>query len=411
MIRAKNIRQVFTYAILLLSSFWIFFFLNESSMGAEGFVLLIVLLLANLNYRSIRDVLFPTLLTAFFIISLLLSGRFFERDSYNIPYKFVVKFVVYSFTTMCASAMYGLEIRQRRRVVLTALITVFVSCAVSFCYATFVVHFTIRTCMELEVTQMMTFDQLYAMPVLLPSLVFFYAKYRRQMKHKVWYVLLLVTGFVFILGSMLATATILSIGGVAICFLMISFERGNKKAVVIATALFVAAVLFFLFREQLGELAYGLTENMNTALQGRLRRVFDIIFATQHKNAYSMDRRFELAEYSLDTFRLHPILGVGVGGIRYGVIGYHQEWPDLLGVCGIVGTVIVMVSFTDTFRRIKRRTSDRSDRRSFYLSCFILFILGWLDPCLGFPQMYSVMVILPNLSVLVRREERLTQYE
>lgn len=411
MIKAKNIQQLLTYAILLFSSFWMFFFLNESSMAVEGFVLFVVLLLANLNYRSIRDVLFPALLAAFFIISLLFSGRFFERGNYNIPYKFIINFVDCLFTTMCASAMCNLEVRQKRRVVMMALITIFVSCAVSLYYATFVRHLTIRVCLMYDVKQILSFSQLYAMPVLFPSLVFFYAKYRRQMKHRMWYVLLLVIVFVFLLNSMLATATLLSIGGVGICFLMVSFERGDKKAVVIATVLFAAAILFFLFREPLGEFAYGLTKNMNTELQGRLRRVFDIIFATEHRNAYSMDRRFELAGYSLDAFRSHPIFGVGVGGIRYGVIGYHQEWPDLLGVCGIVGTVIVTAVFVDTFQRIKKRTIERTDRWSLYLGCLMLFILGWLDPCLDSPILYAAVVILPNLSALVEKEGRLPQYE
>lgn len=401
MINAKNLRQLVTYVVLLFSSFWIFFCLNESSMVKEGIILFGVLLLANLRVRSIRDVVFPSLLVVFFMVTLLLSGRFFERGDYTMPYKFPIKFIHFLFAAMCASAIYNLSNRQKKLVVLTAFGTLLVSCAVSIYFATFVNPLAIRYRQLAGIAQTISFDQTFALMLIFPALVYFYVKYGRNMMHRRWYLAFAAIVLVCILESALTTVILLTTGGVALCFLMTSFERGDKKAIVIAILLFFALVLFLMFRQQLGELAFSLTKNLNTTVQGRMRRVIDIVFGTEHQNAYTMDDRLELANYSLNTFRAHPLFGVGVAGIRFGVIGYHQEWPDVLGVCGIVGTAVVAAVFMDTFRRLRRRTFDRVDRGAFFLSGALFFILGWLDPCIQLPELYTLMVIVPNMSALL----------
>lgn len=399
--KVKNVNQYLSYIILLFSSVWVFFCFNESSMALESIALFALLLLLNPRSDIFKDVVFFLLITIFFTGTLFMSGRLMERGGYNIPWKFLVKFFHILFAAMCGSVMRNLSSRQKKRVVCFALGSITISSIVSLYYVLRVNSLAIRYRELVGISQTFTFDQLFALPILAPGLVLFYLKMKKNLKHKLLFIAASVVIFLCVFFSVLTTAILITLIGLALVFLFTSFEKGNKMAIFWAILLVVFGGILLFFRTQIGELLYGIVGNMSTVVQQRLSRVIDMLFATDHANTYSMDRRFELADYSLDTFRAHPIFGIGIGGIRYGVIGYHQEWPDVLGVCGIIGTAIIVFAFCIYFKKLFRRTTENIDRMGTTIGLILMLILGCLDPCLVLPELYVIMVILPNISALV----------
>lgn len=399
--KVKNLNQYLSYLILLFSSIWIFFCFNESSMALESIALFALLLLLNPRSENLKDVFFFLLITMFFTGALFMSGRLMERGNYNIPWKFLVKFFHILFAAMCGSVMRNLSSRQKKRVVCFALGSIAISSIVSLYYVLRVNSLAIRYRELVGISQTFTFDQLFALPLLAPALVLFYFRMKKNLKHKMLFIAATAVIFLCVFFSVLTTAILITLVGLALVFLFTSFEKGNKMAIFWAILLVIFGAVLLFFRTQIGEFLYGIVGNMSTVVQQRLSRVIDMLFATDHANTYSMDRRFELADYSLDTFRSHPVFGIGIGGIKYGVIGYHQEWPDVLGVCGIVGTCVIAMAFYNYINKLLKRSTDKTDRMGCTIGLLLLLILGCLDPCLVLPELYIIMVILPNLSALV----------
>ena len=399
--KARITNQYLSYIILLFSSIWVFFCFNESSMALESIALFAMLLLLNPRLDSFKDILLFLILTIFFTIALLMSGRLMERGGYNIPWKFLVKFFHILYAAMCGFVMRNLSKRQRKRVVCFALGSITISSIISLYYVLCVNSLAIRYRELVGISQTFTFDQLFALPLLAPVLILFYLRMKNILKHKVLFIAAVLAVFLCVFFSVLTTAILISLVGLALVFLFTSFEKGNKMAIFWAVLLVVFGGILLFFRTQVGEFLYGIIGNMPTVVKQRLSRVIDMLFATDHANTYSMDRRFELAGYSLDTFMSHPAFGIGIGGIQYGVIGYHQEWPDVLGVCGIVGAVILFLAFYIYFKKLFKTAANKVDKMGMVIGLILLLILGCLDPCLVLPELYVVMVILPNLSALV----------
>lgn len=398
--KVRNLKQFLSYIILLFGSVWVFFCFNESSMALESVVLFALLMLLNPKLKNYKEILFFLIIALFFTVSLLISGRLMERGDYNIPWKFLIKFFHVLFAAMCGSIMRNLSNRQRKRVVCFALGSITISSIISLYYVLRVNSLAIRYRELVGISQTFTFDQLFALPILAPVLVLLYFKTKKNVKHRVLFIAATLSIFFCIFFSVLTTAILITLVGLALVFLFVSFEKGNKLAIFWALLLVLLGGFFVFFRTQIGEFLYGIVGNMSTVVQQRLSRVIDMLFATDHANSYSMDRRFELADYSLDTFREHPLFGIGIGGIRYGVIGYHQEWPDILGVCGIFGTIILVIAFYMYFKKMLKRSLNKIDKTGTAIGLIVLFFLGWCDPCLVLPELYVVMVIIPNLSAL-----------
>ena len=154
-----------------------------------------------------------------------------------------------------------------------------------------------------------------------------------------------------------------------------------------------------------------LTANMNYVLQNRIRYVFQDILNVSSGISYNHERREELASYSLNTFKEHPLLGVGYSGYGYGVIGCHQEWPDMLGVFGLLGSIVVWGVIIRMIVVTYKGLTSREEKDLFLVLAAMFGILGFLNPCLGSPLLFALFVIAPNVKCLFKSRLELASYE
>ncbi len=398
--RTNSLNKTIILIVLVLSSFIVFFCLNESSLAIEGALLFAIMLASKMSKKTIVFIGPTLLITLYLVVALAASGRLMERDDYNIPWKFVVKFLNLLFAMMAGYGMTSLSKDRKRQVVIAGMVSLTISSIVSIFFVLFVHREAIRFGRDLGITGTFTFDQMYGAVVLAPGLLMFCLKSVKLVRRRILLVLCALSVFACILLSALTTALLLALMGVALGFVMDALDIKNPKKLMFWGIVVFLLFVLLMFRQQIGELLFGLTKNMSDYVKYRLQRVIDMVFSTNHANAYTMDRRMELADYSLETFRKNPLFGCGIGEIRYGVIGYHQEWPDMLGVCGIVGTAVIIISLFIATRTIYRKCEQKIDRQSMVLGIVLFLALGFLNPCLVFPELFGIFVILPNLSSL-----------
>ena len=179
------------------------------------------------------------------------------------------------------------------------------------------------------------------------------------------------------------------------------YNQGKTKVAMWAIAILIALIFCFIFVNQVSDWIYKITEPLNYILRDRLRSVAEKVFRANFNMAYSYDRREELAGYSMNAFKQHPLFGVGYNGYGYGVIGCHQEWQDLLGVFGLVGTAIFIMLMLYFVQMTKNTIIQKHDLHSFYIAVVLFIILGFLNPCLSLPVLCAVFIISPNLSLII----------
>lgn len=388
------------YGLLLLAMMWIYISLDTPSVGMECLMIAGVLVAAYVRKEKQMVPVVGTLFICLCALMLLLfSGRSGERG-FNAPIAHALKFVYLLFAHVMVVLMFRLKEYQRRNVMLVMMVVICISAGISLFYVTFVDVYAVRYFAERGFTQVVNFEQLYAIPFLVTAVVCLLLSKTRHIKQVLAYLPFVLLSILCVYFSLYTTALLLMVLGFGMAFLYSQFYRSPKRFWIIVGTIVLLIVLCFVFRQQVSDLLYAVTEKMNWLVKARIRSVVDMILGTSQENWYAPDRRNELAGYSLNTFLNNPVFGVGYGEYAYGVIGAHQEWYDMLGVFGVVGTVLFLgvmgVISVQTFRHAKTVV----DKASFIICLTMFIVLGFLNPVLNLSVLVAVFVVAPNISAL-----------
>ena len=390
--------SVLTYIIVGVSLFVTFCSLNKRSFGAVCAALSLILIVSNFTEGNMMKWAPFAIVGAIATALLVLSGKMSLRG-FNAPILHTLKFIYLMFTVSLAIGMDSLTRIQKKRVLQGVLISVLISTLISLYNVILVDKYAIRYYESRGFTTVFDFSQFYAICLLLCALFFAVISFRR--KARIWpYVLLTGAIFACVGLSLYTTGILLSALGIGMAIAIRRYTVARNRVILWVTALAFLVILVYFFRQQISDWVYRITKPINWILRDRLRSVVDTILRTEHTLSYNHDRRDELAGYSLTSFRQHPLFGIGYAGYGYGTIGCHQEWQDMLGVFGLVGTGIFVALMVFLSVQVLRKTETRTDATAFVLVLLLFIALGFLNPCLSLPVLSVVFIIAPNISVL-----------
>lgn len=392
-----SVWNLLSFIIILISLFVTFCSLNKSSYGSVCAVFSVILILINLTKKSIIEWLPFAVACALTTILLMLSGQASERG-FNAPILHALKFVYLMFTVALSIGIMRLPLKEKKIVLHGVLVSVFISACISLYYVIFVDKYAIRYYEARGFTLVFDFSQFYSICLLLCVLFFGIISHGKRKKIK--YIILCAILLACVGFSLYVTGVILTVLGLVLAFALYKYNKSKSKAALWAMVAIMIVIGIFAFGNQISDWIYNITENFNWILRDRIRSVVDMVLRTDHNLVYSYARRDELANYSLNTFRQYPLFGIGYKGYGYGIIGCHQEWQDMLGVFGIIGTLIFVLLLIYLSKCIYQKIKNKTDAYSFGLALLLFGVLGFLNPCLSLPVLSIVFIIAPNISAL-----------
>lgn len=404
-----KISTMFSIAILIMAVS--IFFSGADSMGTiELGIAILAFLFCYRNCKMQRAI--PILLLVGFVLLMLFFSGQRRVTGFNAPIKHALKFVHLLFAFV-VYLFYRYAASEKEKKIL--MYVVFFAAAASCLRSIYLVFtgndYAIRYASRYGYSgDVAGFSQIYGIPLLIVivwSLLFNGEK--KKFKENLLLIGLLAIFLYFIYVSLMTTALIMTVIGILLFALVKMMRKKASTAVILLICLLLLAMLaLFVFPNQIMNVVIKLTANMNYVLQNRIRYVFQDILNVSSGISYNHERREELASYSLNTFKEHPFFGVGYSGYGYGVIGCHQEWPDMLGVFGLVGSIIVWGVIIRMIIVTYKGLESREEKDLFLVLAAMFGILGFLNPCLGSPLLFALFVIAPNAKCLFKRGWELT---
>ncbi len=388
------------FFLVLLCGLTTYLSLNKMSLGTE--YLIIGGLLAAYYHRTSWKICVPSFAASCFaILSLMIVGRFGERG-FNAPIGNALKFVQIFFVIAVASAIMRQGNRGKAIFMQAAMAVLMISCLISVYCTLFIDEYAIRYYLERGFWQAFDFNQIYAIPLIMPAAVYFTLERWKESgpATKITMPILIVLLMVTVYKSLYTFAMLLTLL-MAVLAVMLWLKNHHPKILLwICAAVILIYIVCLIFRQPVSDFLFDLTEDMNWLVKARIRSVVDMLLGTEHENWYAPDRRDELADYSWKSFLANPVFGVGYKGYGYEVIGGHQEWVDMLGVWGVVGMILFVGMMAYSFWCVFSNAKTSMDKNCMVLSASAFVVLGFLNPCLAVPQLMAVFVIAPNMSAL-----------
>lgn len=398
------------FGIILLMAGLIYFSGADSMGTIELGIAITAFILCFNNCKMQRAI--PILLLAGFVLFMLFFSGQRNVTGFNAPIKHALKFVHLLFAFICY-LFFRYAASEKEKIIL--IYVVFFAAAASCLRSIYLVYtgndYAIRYAARYGYSgDVAGFAQIYGIPLLIVivwSLLFNGEK--KKFKEKILLIGLLAIYLYFIYVSLMTTALILTVIGILLFVLIKMVHKNAATSIMVLISLLLLAILtLFVFPNQIMSVVIKLTENMNYVLQDRIRYVFQDMLNVSSGISYNHERREELASYSLNTFKEHPIFGVGYSGYGYGVIGCHQEWPDMLGVFGLLGSIVVWGIIIRMIIVTYKGLESREEKDLFLVLVAMFGTLGFLNPCLGSPLLFALFVIAPNAKCLFKSEWELT---
>lgn len=396
LLKTEKLAAFFIAVIVFLT----YFSFNKRSLATE--YLMIAMLLYILFIKKISMSTTPAFILAFVsLLMFLFSGQLSERG-FNAPIGHAMKFVYFFLTIVIANIFPWLRDKYKKRVYWLLFLTVILSLIVSIYYVTAVDIYAIRYYEDRGFNKVLDFNQIYALPILFAIILcFMFTSFKKlEFKTRSFFLAFLFLILWCIFRSLYTFALFMLMLGSVLAFFMHWEETSRTKFILIGMFAIIAVLLIFVFAEPVSNLIDGITQNWNWLVRARVMNVVDKILGTNHQNWYTSERRDELAAYSLNTFKSHPLFGVGYSGYGYGVIGCHQEWYDLLGVFGVLGSSLVIAVFIYSSYKIYKNTRTKLDKTCYLTALIIFAILGFVNPCICLPILILVYIIAPNISII-----------
>ena len=393
-----SLTRVMTYCIALVSMFMIFFSFNNTSWGSVCIVATLVLIILNCRYDYLKP-LFPfVLVCGITMLLLFMSGRASERG-FNAPVNNALKYIHLMFVVALSIAMKKMSRQERHTILKWTMVSLTISVLISLYYLLRVDIYAVRFSELRGFPMVIGFDQFYGLCMFL-CVLFFTVISCKQEKNKTKYIVLIIIWLACVGLSLLVTGLLLAVMGIALGLAVAKYNESKSKTILWVIAIIILGFVVLVFRTQISDWIYSITDSMNPFLKDRLRSVTDTLLRTDHNIAYSYDRREELAGYSMSTFRNHPLFGIGYKYYGYGIIGCHQEWQDMLGVFGLFGATVFVILMMCHSRYLLKRMDNEIDKSAYLIALLVYIVFGFLNPCLTPPSLSVLFIVAPNASCI-----------
>lgn len=231
-----------------------------------------------------------------------------------------------------------------------------------------------------------SWSQVYGMMFAVPSLLLCWKKTKRLL-----FLAIMLAIELMIFASQITFAFLLSVCLLATSF--ITIKSGFKFIVFLGVLLIVAGICFI-------NIDFILTIIISATQQLGLSfltiKLDDLRILLVAKEAVGdAGARFELYQKSIETFFDNPVLGMLFSDNVENQIGFHSEFFDFIGVFGLIGIIILGLSFWGYSRFLNCIEKDeRKDLRMIYLFFVFLFIF---NPVFNSPQVFIGAFLYPIL--------------
>ena len=194
------------------------------------------------------------------------------------------------------------------------------------------------------------------------------------------FILVLLLFLVCIIRASYATAIILSLCGLVMSFFLVKLNKTKKSLLIFYLfSLLILVCLILILDVEFWDFLIRLTAK-NDTLNFRVRNLRDLVLYQNVTGDIAM--RADLYFDSLKAFVKSPITG-NVLSSRPNTLGYHSEFLDLLGGCGVLGAG-VFVLLVSLFSSLVFRFYKGSGIGRYYVLAMIeLLFFGFINTILG----------------------------
>lgn len=331
--------------------------------------------------------------------------RCFIADHFNLNYFSTFQVVIARYQFMIAPIIYlyitKLNNREKRNIFYFALNCILGTIIISLYYIFFVDPQAIRNTQRAEqLFGVGDFSLMYSIAILIGPLIFLIKERMREGRGNKYFIFVAILMVLCLLLCNLVTAVV--VGFVSV---MITFVITRKLSCVFSLTVISAGIVFIL-KEAIGnffhniaaqELFYWSTNKKIIAIGN--------VFLGDFENIDTLSVRMRLANYSLNSFAENPILGVNWKDHQSGVIGCHMQWADDLGRYGILGNLIIWFNYLYIARYTINNTANSFVKDCMRSAWAVLFILGFLNPCLSNAVLMVLFVIIPTFDSMLDGKE------
>lgn len=381
----KPLEFVFIITIIVIACLSFFNPLNIISHVFLFFVLAVI------AHNLHLDKLFPMIvLDVIVVIMVLLAQKFGTGFNDPITHAFKFYYLTQAYTVYLIFS--ELDVEYKKKCINISVICLVITALVSIGYNSIFDPLAIRF-RPPQYRFICSFGQYYAVAILVSSLLFriIMAKNNRVLLAIIMFVFL----YLFLIGN-LVTGLVLTVLGIGLVLL----TRIIKKTSVLCASVGIVVCLAYMFKSIIASIFFAISELslFNQVTTNKIQAIANLLIGDNHID--SLSTRNVLIEYSLNSFRNNPILGIGYKTYGYGTIGCHQEWPDLIGVFGVLGVCLILVVYILVFINILHNTKNDLDRSSFIIANILFLLLGFVNPSVMECILMVIIVISPNISLL-----------
>ncbi len=211
-------------------------------------------------------------------------------------------------------------------------------------------------------------------------------------KRKFFFLLYVFAVVVMLVASQLTFAVLLT----AVLLAALSIRRESKqKTIILSVLLLLVAILLLLNLKTV--LTTAVAWSAQTGLDFLSTKLNDLKILLTEKSAMGdASARGALYQKSLNTFLKSPVYGLIGKKASMEQIGFHSDFFDILGTFGLIGLIVVAVSFAQ-YRRFIHTTGkeNTTDLTIVFLGFAGLFIF---NPVLSSPQIFAGAFLYPLLA-------------
>lgn len=381
-------KTIYFLSIFLMLLNYLSLFNGINKVASMVVLILLILINDKVQFKKV----FPLILMDIIILIMFIySGNY--GGSFNDPLTHAVKFYNITQAYFFYLIFEEIDLKYKKKILKYTLIAVFITMAISIYYNVFIDNTAIRYS-DPSYRFIVNFNQYYSGVFIFTTL--FYSLLYKKTKNKILISILFSTLLtVFIIGN-LVTGLFLALFGVALVFV---FAKIKRKSLIFTISSFLMLIGLSL-RDYIYILLYNISSwnVFNTITSEKIKAIANLLIGEGPTN--TLGRRDTLRNFSMDSFRNNPIFGIGYNKYGFGTVGAHQEWPDLLAVFGIVGTVLIVIILIKVLKNIYQERNNNLDKNNFIIAIVLLLVLGFLNPVLSSEVLIAVLVIAPNLSII-----------
>lgn len=247
----------------------------------------------------------------------------------------------------------------------------------------------------------------YGIVILPIAMIALFRKSKKDVKHKLIYIISLVVLFAFIIKSNFATAFIFMILGI-----LLSITNFNKKKRMIVSVILIGLALITLFNlDTVIDIITDMLPN-DSIIAIRLNEITEFGSQDDIGQSSSFDSRIDLLKKSIESVIANP-LGVGYSSnFDYdkivNTLGLHNEWIDLVGKYGIVVGGLTIYFIISSLIQLYKDMKFSNCSHEIKVSIGIIILLGFFNPIATTSIFLIEFVLVPCLlkNVLEGKNEK-----